>query len=456
MQVLREGPVQISQAIIDAAWKRRAKQQRIIISDKECRGLALVVGSTGMSWRFDFKPRGINPATGRRYASKSIIVGNPASLSSKEARQEAGVLKGRTQAGGDPAAERREKLATERAARAAAEADVLTVRQLIDLYDEKHVSTLRPATRRDVLSRLRLHLRLIEKKPANAIGRRDAAQVVDKAAKAGHTTARRVRDYSRAMWGWAQRRGTLPEGKPNPWLNAPAPGEDIPRDRVLVDDELGLIWRAAETLPKPHGQMIRFLALTLARREEASAVTWGEISPDMAIWTQPAGRTKNKKSHIVHLSEPARAILKEMLGGDDAKLPPAGTLIFGMTATRPITTHSWAKRELDKAILKAQAEAAAPDAAPPAIPHWTLHDFRRAGVTWLSTAARIPPHISDRLLNHTEGTIKGVAAIYNRGEFIDERRHALDTWGAHVAACAAPDASPDNVLRLRQAGRRGK
>jgi hypothetical protein len=69
------------------------------------------------------------------------------------------------------------------------------VRAQIDLYEDKHVATLRPATRRDVLSRLRLHLAPVAGKPASAIGRIDAAKVVDAAAKAGETTARRVRDY---------------------------------------------------------------------------------------------------------------------------------------------------------------------------------------------------------------------------------------------------------------------
>ena len=37
-----------------------------------------------------------------------------------------------------------------------------------------------------------------------------------------------------------------------------------------------------------------------------------------------------------------------------------------------------------------------------------------------------------RILNHEEGTISGVAAVYQRHEFLAERKEALDRWGAHV------------------------
>ncbi len=76
-QVIRQGPVKITRSSVDAAWKRRAPAQRIIISDAECRGLALIVNATSMAWRFEYKPRGVDPLTGKRFASRSIVLGNP-------------------------------------------------------------------------------------------------------------------------------------------------------------------------------------------------------------------------------------------------------------------------------------------------------------------------------------------------------------------------------------------
>ena len=48
-------------------------------------------------------------------------------------------------------------------------------------------------------------------------------------------------------------------------------------------------------------------------------------------------------------------------------------------------------------------------------------------------AIGIPPHVADKILNHQAGTISGVAAVYQRHDFLAERKEALDRWGAHVA-----------------------
>jgi hypothetical protein len=44
----------------------------------------------------------------------------------------------------------------------------------------------------------------------------------------------------------------------------------------------------------------------------------------------------------------------------------------------------------------------------------------------------VAPHVADKILNHQAGTISGVAAVYQRHDFLAERRTALDLWGAHV------------------------
>ena len=45
----------------------------------------------------------------------------------------------------------------------------------------------------------------------------------------------------------------------------------------------------------------------------------------------------------------------------------------------------------------------------------------------------VPPHVADKVLNHATGTISGVAAVYQRHEFMSEREQALERWGEHVA-----------------------
>ena len=62
---------------------------------------------------------------------------------------------------------------------------------------------------------------------------------------------------------------------------------------------------------------------------------------------------------------------------------------------------------------------------------WRLHDLRRTCVSGMARLG-IAPHVADKVLNHQAGTISGVAAVYQRHDFLTERLEALDLWGAHV------------------------
>ena len=62
---------------------------------------------------------------------------------------------------------------------------------------------------------------------------------------------------------------------------------------------------------------------------------------------------------------------------------------------------------------------------------WRLHDLRRTCVSGMARLG-VAPHVADKILNHQAGTISGVAAVYQRHEFLAERRAALDTWGVHI------------------------
>ena len=63
--------------------------------------------------------------------------------------------------------------------------------------------------------------------------------------------------------------------------------------------------------------------------------------------------------------------------------------------------------------------------------NWRLHDLRRTCVSGMARLG-VAPHVADKILNHQAGTISGVAAVYQRHEFLTEREKALDIWGAHL------------------------
>ena len=111
-------------------------------------------------------------------------------------------------------------------------------------------------------------------------------------------------------------------------------------------------------------------------------------------WILPASRTKNGKPHIVHLSNEAIAVLM--------RAPKLGKFVFSLRGTKPFESFSAAKRELDKLS---------------GVSDWRLHDLRRTCVSGMARLG-VAPHVADKLLNHQTGTISGVAAVYQRHEFL--------------------------------------
>jgi integrase len=126
------------------------------------------------------------------------------------------------------------------------------------------------------------------------------------------------------------------------------------------------------------------------------------------IWTLPKSRTKNAKAHVVHLSQQSLTVLKstERRAG----------FVFSSDGEKPFNVFSRAKRHLDQIS---------------GVTGWRLHDLRRTCVSGMARLG-VAPHVADKILNHQAGTISGVAAVYQRHEFLAERRAALDLWGAHV------------------------
>jgi integrase len=81
-----------------------------------------------------------------------------------------------------------------------------------------------------------------------------------------------------------------------------------------------------------------------------------------------------------------------------------------------------------------------------ATPHWQLRDLRRTATTLMAELG-IAHHVADKVLNHSSGQISGVAAIYNRFQYLDERKAALNTLGRFIATLIGRD--PGNVVTLR-------
>jgi integrase len=171
---------------------------------------------------------------------------------------------------------------------------------------------------------------------------------------------------------------------------------------------------------------------------------WSEVGLDDATITLSPARTKNRREHLIPLSQPALAILK----AEPQRTNPNGTPrdhVFGCGAERGFQGWSKSKAELDARITKAHHGKALKD--------WVLHDFRRSLSTSLHERFGVSPHVVEVILGHVSGHQGGVAGTYNKAVYIDERRRALERWGAHVVELATGKSvkgrSSHCVVRIR-------
>jgi hypothetical protein len=65
---------------------------------------------------------------------------------------------------------------------------------------------------------------------------------------------------------------------------------------------------------------------------------------------------------------------------------------------------------------------------------WVLHDLRRSFVTHIAELKLAQPHIVEACVNHISGHRAGVAGIYNRAQYAEEKRAAFEAWGAFIAS----------------------
>ena len=66
----------------------------------------------------------------------------------------------------------------------------------------------------------------------------------------------------------------------------------------------------------------------------------------------------------------------------------------------------------------------------PAAP-WVLHDLRRTAATGMADIG-VLPHIVEAALNHQSGAKARIAGVYNRSEYVEEKKLALERWSEHV------------------------
>ena len=260
-----------------------------------------------------------------------------------------------------------------------------------------------------VKNAMELHVRpsLKDFKLSN-IEKRDIICIIDRIAVKAPTQANRVLAFTRRFFNWCVARDLLGVSPANGIAKAKT---ETSRDRVLSKDELTAVYNATFQMPYPFGPLFRILIFTAQRKNEVAGSTWPEINLDAQKWDLPRDRSKNKASQIVHLSDRVLDELNALVG------PAQHALVFTTTGTTPVSGFSKAKARLDQIS---------------GVRNWRLHDLRRTFATIATEELGFEPVVVDRILNHVNGSVKGIAAVYQKGQYLEKRKAVLDAWATYV------------------------
>ena len=236
------------------------------------------------------------------------------------------------------------------------------------------------------------------------------------------------------------------------------------RERMFSEDALKQLWaalcrpslepdekrkwkkEAGERRAEPAIALaLRLAALTLTRRSDVSGARWEEIDQAGKVWTVPADRHKSKRPHVVPIGPEAIKVLEEAAkigaGANAGLVRRKSGFIFPSPVKQgqPITPHA-----MTRAVTRICKDLQ--------LPHGSPHDFRRTGPTILtSERGGVRRFIVTKVLGQTahEGAV--VTAVYDRNEYLPDKRFALARWEEIVMEIVAGDTAGANVIPLRQA-----
>jgi integrase len=379
-------------------------EERREVPDPGQRGLYVVVHATGRK----------GYAVRYRHAGKTRRLVLQGGITLASARKLAADAMHEVALGRDPAAAKQDA----KAKAAAAESD--TLRAVCEEYFRRDGKMLRGRAEQEAALRRHVYPTLGGRQ-VHGITRKELIRLLDKIEDgSGVRASDLVLAYVRKIFNWFAVRD---ETFRSPVIKGMARGRpsERARTRVLNDDELRAVWKAATELRTPFAALLRFLLMTAARRKEAAQLPWAEIHEN-GDWLLPALRNKTKQDLLRPLSAAAQAAL--------AASPRIAGCKFAFTTDgeHPLSGFSKLKKKFDVAS---------------GVTDWTLHDLRRTARSLMSRAG-VPSDHAERCLGHVIGGVRGV---YDRYEYSEEKKRAYDALAAQIERVVNP---ADNVVEMRR------
>lgn len=285
-----------------------------------------------------------------------------------------------------------------------------TFLEAYEAFKAIHCSQKKERTQKDYLRMLDVHyLPTFRDMRLDGVGHRQIAAITDRLidtpSECSHAIA-----VGRTFFKFCVRRHFV-ASSPMEGMQLP---KHTPRDRVLTDAELKAVWNATGD-GKIFSNIVRLLILTGQRRGEIAQLQKAWIKANQI--TLPKESTKNAREHTFPLGSISASLLASCSSTENTRylFPARGS----EQSPRPFNGWMKSKLALDK---KLGAEFAP----------WTLHDLRRTFATNLA-ALGVRLEVTEKLLNHVSGSLGGIVGIYQRHDFKEEMRNAIERWEKRLA-----------------------
>lgn len=200
-----------------------------------------------------------------------------------------------------------------------------------------------------------------------------------------------------------------------------AGGLEESRSRCLSIDEVAQVF---ECFRIHNNQFVRenYLAAALLvtlgiRKSELIAARWEEFDTQSSLWHIPQERSKTGVAISIPLPNETLEWFHELY------IRSNGSEFVFPKRRNSIRNGHISPDTLNAAIQKLHRENKLP------VEHFTVHDLRRTCRSLLASQ-NVPGHVAERCLNHK---LKGVEGIYDRYDYIDERREALQKISSLLA-----------------------
>lgn len=355
-----------------------------------------------------------------------------------EARAKARAAMHHLDSGQDPAARKEEARA------AACERAAHTVEAVIGEFIKRHLETQHRAPRYVAETRRLFDLHVLPRwrgRTLAEISKLDVIELLDEIVDRGTPiAANRTRAAISAMCNFAVRRSIIEH---SPAALIERPGAETKRERALTPAETQAVWAAAGALAYPFGPYFRMVMVTAQRRDEVARIRWADLDLEEKIWMIPSEKTKAGRAHVVPLASLAIDILGHCLTKGEHVFTTRHQRRTSKSSIEPLRSNDAPISGYSKAKVMLDAQIAAGEIA---VAPWTIHDLRRTAATQMAKLG-VARFTLARVLNHADNT---VTAIYDRHEYLAEKRHALDLWAQYLENLTAPPGT--NIVPLRAQG----